>query len=235
MGRQGSVRPVVVASLAAVSGLAWLQLPAVGMPMMASPICGADLMSALRTHPEMAPWLLMVLAMAPPLLFRPLMALALRPDGAERVAAFTAAYAAVWMAAGLAMPLVLCLLQSAAQPLHAPVLAVSLALAVAWQATPWKQRALNLCHAEVPLAGMVLSDLGLGARVGLGCVGACWPWMWAPMAVAGDHRISMLAIAALLLLERLAPTRDAAWRLPIPRVPAVRGLPLLPFKGKVSS
>jgi predicted metal-binding membrane protein len=149
-----------------------------------------------------AAWVLMVVAMMVPTAlpvarFHALNALWRRRT--RTVALFLGGYVAVWVAFGtVAVPL------GAFVPLGAALLA-----AAAWELTPLKWRALRGCHLPEPLpprgARADAACVRAGLRYGRRCAVACWPAMLA-MAVAGHDAVGLMALlAAVLLVEKLAP------------------------------
>jgi predicted metal-binding membrane protein len=134
-------------------------------------------LSLLLNPPELPAlaWLLMFLAMMPPLLAQPIRHLwdrSLRRRRKRAVALFVAAYAAVWMLAGLVLLVAAILLRALAGAGLLPSLALAIAIALLWQATPAKQTCLNRCH-RLPR----LSAFGLAADLDClryGLVAARW-------------------------------------------------------------
>jgi len=163
----------------------------------------------------------MVLAMMSPLLARPLAHLRLRSLTSRRrraAALFVASYLAVWMAAGLILlaASVTLRLSSGVIGLSAPI--ISLAIAAAWQASPWRQRALNRCHHLPALAAFGAPDRDcarFGLVHGLWCVLTCAPLMLLPLSEPGFHLPLMAVVAAALFLERMEPGRRPAWTIRI--------------------
>lgn len=170
-------------------------------------------------------WVLMVLAMMPPLVSAPLAHLWQTTAHAGRwaaVAPFALAYLAVWSLAGLVLlPLALLL---ASGPAALPLL---LGAALIWSASPTAQAARNRCHRMRWLpAGRIRAAraaLDYGLAHGGACLGACWPWMLVPLAVQGGHGAAMVLVAVFLLVERAMPAAPALWRVP-PGIVALYGL-----------
>jgi predicted metal-binding membrane protein len=183
--------------------------------------------SLLLNPPELLTlaWLLMLLAMMPPLLAQPMRHLwdrSLRRRRKRAVALFVAAYATVWMATGLVLLVAAILLRALAGAGFLPSLALAIAIALLWQATPAKQTCLNRCH-RLPR----LSAFGLAAdldclRYGLvaarWCVATCWASMLVPLLADGIHVLLMAVVSVLLLAERQAPARPARWGLALPKL-----------------
>jgi predicted metal-binding membrane protein len=187
-------------------------------------------LSLLLNPPELlaVAWLLMLLAMMPPLLAQPIRHLwdrSLRRRRKRAVALFVAAYAAVWTLAGLVLLVAAILLRALAEARLLPSLALAIAIALLWQATPAKQTCLNRCH-RLPR----LSAFGLAAdldclRYGLvaarWCVATCWALMLVPLLADGVHVLLMAVVSVLLLAERQTPARPARWSLALPKLASV--------------
>jgi predicted metal-binding membrane protein len=82
----------------------------------------------------------------------------------------------------------------------------ALLVALAWQRTAMKHRALRACHLMLPLAPRGWRAdrdcLRLGVTVGVNCIINCWPLM--ALAAASEHQpLVVLAISVALLVERL--------------------------------
>ncbi|AAV94693.1 DUF2182 domain-containing protein [Ruegeria pomeroyi] len=170
-------------------------------------------------------WVLMVLAMMPPLVSAPLAHLwqtTPRSGRAVAVALYGLAYLGVWILAGLALvPLALLLASgSAALPLL-------LGAALIWSASPPAQAARNRCHRMRWLpagrARAARAALGHGLAHGGACLAACWPWMLVPLTVQTGHGVAMVLVAAYLLAERGMQAAPALWRVP-PGIVAFNGL-----------
>jgi len=173
-------------------------------------------------QPAILPWLLMLLAMMPPLLARPMRHLwrrSLRRRRTRAIALFTAVYIAVWLLAGV----VLLAAASGLRMVTGAGVVPAIAIALLWQATPAKQACLNRCHGLPPLATFGLpADLDclrFGAAFGLWCVGACWALMLVPLAVDTAHVALMAVAAAVMFAERLTPPRPARWCVAVPACP----------------
>ncbi|MHC5763717.1 copper chaperone, partial [Nostoc sp.] len=132
---------------------------------------------------------------------------------------FLTAYVAIWMLAGVVLMLASILLQLIAGDgwLAAPGLA--LVLAVAWQASPWKQTCLNHCHWTPRLSPFGLAAdrdcLRYGIVNGFWCVGSCWALMLLPLAAGHTYLTLMAATGLILVVERYRPARPALWRVPL--------------------
>jgi predicted metal-binding membrane protein len=165
-------------------------------------------------------WLVMLLAMMPLSLARPILHLWVRSLARRRtraIAAFLIAYFAVWMAAGPVLLAIAVVVRMAAKGSDVLAIALALVLALLWRLCPIRQICLNRCHGLPRLSPFGLAAdrdcLLFGVRTGAWCVGACWPLMVVPLVVDVMHLAAMLAVTLLLLNERLAPTRPVRWRL----------------------
>jgi predicted metal-binding membrane protein len=140
---------------------------------------------------------------------------------------FAIVYVGVWMIFG-AVALV------GAGALHASAgveLGLALTVAVGWQLTGYKRRALRDCHRGVPLPPRGWAANAGVARFGLvnagACVRACWPAMLAMVFVPGSQMwIWMPALTGLMWAEKLASrprwaTRMVAAALTVAAVAAV--------------
>lgn len=169
-------------------------------------------------------WALMLVAMMLPLLVVPLVHVRSRVLPRCRVpaqSACVAGYGLVWMTAGgdmiAAMVWIRLGLTDGWQAHAAVALAV---LALFWQVTPWKQRALNRCHARPELRGAPRAALwdawvfGLGQ--GVWCVLSCWALMALALAVPKWHLAAMAVVSLWIWAERLDPPARPSWRLSRP-------------------
>lgn len=214
----------------------WLRLAAgAGRPLLAVSLAGWCLLLAFdgmggaahrhaampeRVAPPAAAWLLMIVAMMPPLIsdaVHHLWTRSLRRRRRRAVALFALGYGCVWMtarwmlAAGV-MRVV---------PLVAPgwrAAASMMLVAAFWQMTPVKQMCLNRCHARPPLRTFGLAADRDAVRYGLvsggWCLGSCWALMLVPPAAGGAHVAAMLGVMMVMVVERQAPCRRPAWRIP---------------------
>ena len=167
----------------------------------------------------LAGWLVMLLAMMPPLLVQPVLHVwwsSLGPRRPWALFLFGAAYTAVWIAAGAVLiPAAMALRLT----IPGPVAAVAaLGLAVTWSSSPAAQRARNRCHQMKRVAAFGRNAdrecAQQGLFTGATCVAACWPWMLVPMTVDSIHAVAMAAVTTMLFIERLATPTPPAWRLP---------------------
>jgi hypothetical protein len=171
--------------------------------------------AAAAGHPHAAvAWLAMVLAMAPLLLRAEigLLRIATVPRRrASALAAFIAGYALPWLLLGLV---------ALTAPIPgATMLAGAAVLVLAWQCSPWRQWALNACHARPSLRAFGLAMLAdaahWGGRTGACCVAVCGPAMLLAMSLPAFHAPAMAAAVLLGLVERRRPPRRPAWRPPL--------------------
>jgi predicted metal-binding membrane protein len=215
--RLGPERLVVVLGLAGVAGLAWLWLlrHAVAMPMPGMELPGVALLFLM--------WLVMMAAMMLPsalpaiLLYGALVRQhAARGSVLPAVWVFVGGYLLAWSAFSLAAALLQALLYHAAllDPMMAssgkPLSAALLAAAGVYQLSPLKERCLGKCRAPLPFflthwqAGHA-GALRMGMGHGLYCVGCCAMLMLLLFAVGVMNLAWVVAIAALVLVEKLLP------------------------------
>lgn len=122
------------------------------------------------------------------------------------VALFTVAYVGVWVAFGVAGQLMIVTANrlSGADLSSGTALMAAGVVAVAWQFTSTKFRALRRCHLRMPLAARGraadLSALRYGVFHAWACVGSCWVLMFA-MLLTHDFHL-MVPFAAVTLFER---------------------------------
>lgn len=163
-------------------------------------------------------WLLMIGAMMLPMAAMAVRHVAFRSFRHRRgraMAGFLLGYVSTWLAAGpfyLAAALLAHLAFGGAILLP---LAASLAVAVAWQASRAKRRALRQCHRTVPLAPSGWradrACLAFGFAHGRSCLTSCWALMLVP-AAAGHHPAPMLLVALLALCERRSAAAEPLLR-----------------------
>lgn len=168
----------------------------------------------------LASWLAMLVAMMAPLAVGPIAyvrASSLQKRRAKATGLFAAAYIAVWTAAGLVIIPLATALRSF--QIDGALSATLFTLAIAWSCSPTARRAHNACHrtSRIGACGEKADRecLVYGWRVGVACVGFCWPFMLAALAATEFHVVAMAAIAIHLYLERIAPAGPLKWRLPL--------------------
>jgi hypothetical protein len=226
-GAWPAVLPVSLAAwVALLAGDRWLVVPAY---CIAAGLPGAGGLLAvepvLRFNPPQglaAGWLTMLAATMLPLIAAPLVHVrghGLGRRGPRAVALFLVGYVMPWMAAGAILLLLAIALNGLAG--GAAPFAAAAAIALAWQASPWKQACLNRCHdlPELPRSGIAADRhaLRFGLGHGLWCAGACWALMAVPLTAGGAHLAAMALVALLLFAERIEPPRPPAWGLRWPR------------------
>jgi predicted metal-binding membrane protein len=172
-------------------------------------------------------WLVMLLAMMPLLLHRPLAHIWHRSLVQRRVRAtalFVLGYTLVWLAAGA----VLMLAAFGMSASDAGMPAFAMLVALVWQVAPFKQRFLNGCHRQPHVAAFGFAAdadaLRYGVTHGAWCVGSCWALMLLPLSAGSWHLPAMLAVSLVMMTERYRRPRLARWGLPnlqhlLPRVP----------------
>ena len=215
----------------------WLILPTFCTTSWSSVGDPAAMDAALRLNSldaVAAGWMLMVAAMMPPLLATPLThirARSVRTRRARSAGLFLIAYAGTWAAAGAALLLLALVLHSlAAVHAAAPGSAATL-LALLWQASPLKQRALNRCHKLPPLSPSGAAADGdafaFGLSHGSACVASCWAMMLIPLALPWYAHVPVMVLVAIFAFaERQEQPRPASWafRWPVQGLAASLGL-----------
>jgi len=163
-------------------------------------------------------WLLMLVAMTPPLIAAPLRHIRERSFAHRRVRAmslFIIGYGAVWMIAGIGLQVMALATQTV---LSDTLLCLALfgTAATLWQVSPAKQWCLNRCHRRPQLAAFGApadrAALDLGLSHGAACVGACWALMLLPLFAGQGHIWVMLAVMLFAFAERLESAAPLAWR-----------------------
>jgi predicted metal-binding membrane protein len=213
-------RSVVRTPVLCIAAVAWLALVAESLGAAIPAHCASRSASA----PSLAAgWALMLAAMMAPLLIAPARHVYRSSFARRRTRAlglFVAAYGAVWMAAGVAL---LALARLAPSDSYVPA-AVALAIAIAWQFSPVKQRALNRCHAHRALAAFGqaadIDALRFGWTHGVWCVCSCWALMLLPLLTPVGHLAAMGAVSLWMFAERLETPKPPHWRLRVPMTAA---------------
>lgn len=164
-------------------------------------------------------WIVMLLAMMPPLLADPIRHVwfaSMPRRRAWAVGLCLAAYALVWTLVAPALMVLAWGLRGGLSETTA--LSVALCFAMVWSASPVAQWARNRCHGvrRVGANGRSadLECVAYGTYVGGACVAVCWPWMLLPILAEELHAPVMVLVTAWLVLDRLFPPRRAAWQLP---------------------
>jgi predicted metal-binding membrane protein len=175
---------------------------------------------------EILPWLVMLLAMMPPLLTQPVAYLWDRSFSRRRwraIGLFVGGYGAIWTLAGIGLMATAILISELSRQVRLPVVIPSIVLALLWQCSPAKQMCLNRCHRQPRLSAFGLAadmdSLRYGLSSAVWCVGTCWTLMLIPLIVQSMHLLAMAVVSVLLLAERLAEARPARWRWPLPFMP----------------
>jgi len=152
-------------------------------------------------------WAVMMIAMMLPVVATRLLRHG-REAGVAAAALFALAYFGVWIAVGLLVPPLQHGFGQASARLPGLAGAVpwltglAIVLAGAVQLTPWKQRALACCRAADPLD---LPPWRAGLRLGLRCVKCCANLTGVLLVLGVMELPAMVAVTALIALERLAP------------------------------
>jgi predicted metal-binding membrane protein len=219
----------LLASLAGLSGLAWLATGRLAMPSMRTGILtgyrtggmdggGAPLALGLF----LLTWVVMMAAMMLPAATPVVLAVDRRARrlGRSRLATvgFIAGYLADWAVAGLGAWVVLVSLEHrypAPGPAAVRAGAVLLTVAGIWQLSPVKHACLRRCQS--PLAFLaastaLLSRCRLGAvqagiRHGAFCLGCCWSLMLVLVLLGMMNLVWMALVAAVVSAEKLLPSR----------------------------
>jgi predicted metal-binding membrane protein len=227
----------VALAVTVLSLAAWLALLMGGADTLGALLCApADahvapwpLLAFASPAALVAGWALMVAAMMPPLIVRPLLHVQVQSLARRRTRAmllFGAGYVSIWLAAGLVLqPLAWVLAGAVGAPWTG--IGVAALLACLWQVSPLKQVCLNGCHRQPALAAFGLAadldSLGFGVGHALWCVGTCGPLMLLAESVhTSTGLLAAMPVAALFVLaERFEPPGPFVWRLRLPlRLPA---------------
>lgn len=166
-------------------------------------------------------WLAMLVGMMTPLIALPLLhvrASSLVSRRWRAPAGFLLGYFGVWSMAGVPLlALALTLRIQAGSALAAFVVACLLALL--WSASPLQMAAQNRAHRlrRIGLFGFAADRdcIAFGAALGGWCLASCWAWMLVPLFVSHGHIPAMLAVAAIVMAERLKGPGPLRWRVPV--------------------
>jgi predicted metal-binding membrane protein len=169
--------------------------------------------------PMLAEWSLMVAAMMPLLVADPVDNVWRSSIASRRPRAlglFALGYASVWLAAAIMLiPAAVLLLLLAPGSVAFPA---ALALSLTWSASPFAQKARNLCHRRHRVGAFgPRADrecLVHGLRTGTACFMTCWPWMLVPFTVESGHVAVMAAVTLVLFCERIVPAGAPRWQVP---------------------
>jgi predicted metal-binding membrane protein len=164
-------------------------------------------------------WALMLLAMMPPLLAMPLMHVWRSSSMRKRAsvaATFLLGYAATWMIAGPVLIGLALLIQGG---LGEQAWFAVLVAALVWSSSPLQRQSLNKAHRlkRIGLFGLTAyaDAFAFGATHGGWCIGSCWAWMLLPLISGSWHLAAMVAGGTVMLLERLSPSNQPRWHLPV--------------------
>jgi len=159
-------------------------------------------------------WTLMMAAMMLPSVAptASLYAKTMHDNRAARITGLVVGYLAVWAIAGLPAYGLARLTGwlASSHPTAAHVLAVAIfAVAGVYQLSPLKDRCLTHCRS--PLGQLLhygsyrgrTRDLRVGIHHGAYCLGCCWALMVILIAVGVMNLVAMVALAALILIEKL--------------------------------
>lgn len=191
----------------ACAWLAFLVLPLFGAP--------ADICSARPAGSGSSPlgylialWCLMVVAMMLPLSAPQLKIVAARSAPGHKgrsVAIFVVGFVVAWACAGFAVTATM-QLSGLPRPSDRVVTTLLYLVAMFWQVSITKKRALNRCHFIAPIRtwGLAadLDALRNGLRHGRYCVGSCVLTML-PLSASGQGTAAMAVFFALILAERV--------------------------------
>jgi predicted metal-binding membrane protein len=164
-----------------------------------------------------AMWTAMILAMAPPLLFREVGRLwraSLRRLRRLTIAWFACGYVAIWSLVGvLFAPLVGVIATGSVR------IILAIALVTLWQCSPLRQRCLNACHRSPTLrafgAGAQWDSLRFGMWTGCLCAATCGLLMLL-VVLANEYHLTVMAAASIVTtIERHLPARRPRWQFPI--------------------
>lgn len=181
----------------------------------------ASPMNTLRSEmAQMSGWAIMMLAMMFPLLHNAIRHIWRRSLPRIRLlgsALFCTGYLAPWLLIGYLCNSLLRFLQDlpSSQTICGMVL-----LVVFWQASPWKQWALNYCHYTQRLAlsgGAYVYDCMLfGIKKGAWCIASCWHLMLFPMLFNSFILMfaAMFVVCIWMFVEQHMTPRVSKWRLP---------------------
>jgi predicted metal-binding membrane protein len=166
-----------------------------------------------------AAWALMLVAMMSPLLIPAIHHIRFTSFTHRRtrsIALFLAGYGAVWMTCGALLTGIKFAALALAPQSYIPAAAAAV-VALAWQASPFKQRCLNGCHDNRPLAAFGLEAdldaLRFGLTHGLWCVAACGALMLFAILLPQGHLAAMAAVAILMFCERLEDPEPPRWKM----------------------
>jgi predicted metal-binding membrane protein len=197
--------------VAAVAAAAWLALVAIEARAPAAahhhhPGGGAGA-GAAGPLADLGHWTLMTVAMMVPAALPAIGYVALNslvPRRGRAMALATAAYVAVWLPFGAAALALRHAAVDGAGARPAALVAATAVVAVAWQATRAKRRAVLACGTTVPLpprgARADLACLRFGLRHGERCLRSCWALMLVMAAATGPGALGLMAVGTAVTL-----------------------------------
>ena len=216
-------RAIVVASLAAIAGLAWAYLFGLSQDMS-----GMDDMPGMAMRSASASFLLtatmwavmmvgMMLPSATPMIL--LFTMVQRKQGKQPVlatGAFTAGYLIIWggfavAAAGLQIELGEMTLLSPSLALVSKRLAgMAFLLAAIYEFSPLKNRCLTQCSSPISFIMShwrpgVAGAFRMGVSHGVFCVGCCWALMLLLFSAGVMNLLWVAGLAALVLVQKILP------------------------------
>ena len=201
----------VRAPILIVSAAAWMLL--ILRPHDASAHAHCSGLLATNSPGQWGRWALMLVGMMGPLLVAPVLHVRERSFARRRtrgIALFVLGYGAIWMlAAVVLMPLASYL-----------TVASGAAIALLWQWSPLKQRALNRGHGHPELAAFGAAADAAALRFGLThgawCLASCWALMLLPFLVVHGHLVAMAVVTLWLIAEKLDRPAKPRWSMRLP-------------------
>ena len=171
---------------------AWIALLSMPRHSLSHRSTAANLMS----------WSLMVAAMMFPLVVGQVRQTAFHSLWTRRhraIGLFLTGYVVPWLALGA-----LVILIQGRLAIEARAFAImAIVIALAWQVSPAKRRALRDCHRVMPLAPRGWranwSCVRFGWRIGAACVCACWALM--VVCTASDHDMLIMCVATMVAIH----------------------------------
>jgi hypothetical protein len=168
-----------------------------------------------------AVWVVMILAMSPPLLLREIGRLWRASRRRLRhltIVWFVCGYLGVWLLSGASISTL------AGWVTGEPGRVVfAVAVVALWQCSPVRQRCLNACHRVPTLrvfgAAAQWDSLRYGASTGAVCAAVCGPLMLLALLATDYHFAAMALAAGVATIERHLPAKRPRWHLPFVRDP----------------
>lgn len=185
----------------------------------------ASLQMLLEMNPfssQLIGWGLMVIAMMLPKLITPITFIYVRSFKRYRFISamlFVLGYITAWMVAGVFMIAAIIGFNLLMPMSYIPALLVFI-IAVVWQASPIKQRFLNLGHDHRTLSAFGLAacrdSLLFGVIHGAWCVGSGWALMLFPMLLPKGHSLAMIIVTFIMISEHMEHPRFPRWHFNLP-------------------